>query len=268
MLINGFITITLNCFVIIMCKKFLLSKEEGISKIQSSFLEKMMKLALILGTVLFITNVIGEMLIDISMISIDGEAVFYNGEVSEIILMHEQKVDRKLYNITLNVEGESVLFEDIRVGDGANIKKGDTIEICYNPAMEGIVSKVNGKETYLYKYEYSQYTYPTVWHRVQVGIVFVVNFIIHAMLYRKECKKENSNKRQNLFRNMWKYGGIAVSILLILSLLKIIDYYLIRKLIQCVYYVFATGEFFYILDVGGFKWVTTKEEISISEDKN
>lgn len=267
-LIYGFTIVIVNYVWIIVCKNFLISRE-GISKIKSAIFEKIMKLVIILGFVYFITDVMGSALVDGMLNAINGEPIFYKGEVSKIVLTHEQPVNRKIYNITLEMEGEKVLFEDIRVGTRVTdrVIEGDNIEICYNPGIEGVVSKVNGEETSVYKYHYKKLGYPTVWDTVIVGIVFLINQFIHAGLYKKECRKATSNKWENIFSGMWKYGGIGFSILLIFTLFNVINYYSMRKLIKAVYYVFMVGEFFYLLDVGGFRWVTPKEEHLISEIK-
>ena len=65
--------------------------------------EKIMKLVIILGLVYFITDVMGSALVDGMLNAINGEPIFYKGEVSKIVLTHEQKVNRKIYNITLEM---------------------------------------------------------------------------------------------------------------------------------------------------------------------
>jgi len=260
-LIYGFIIIIVNFGWLYCIIKFLLMKEY-VSKIKNPIVEKATKFVVILGMTYYMTSVLGSALIDGMLLPINGEPIFYCGDVSESVLMHEQKVNRKIYNITLIMEGEEVLFEDIRVGnrEADKIAKGDTIEICYNPGMEGVVSKVNGEETPVYKYHYKKQGYPTVLDTIIVGIVFLINQIIHLVIYKKEYRKDISNKWEKTFQKMWKYGGIIFSLLLFLTLCNVINYYSIRIFMKITYYVFVTGEFFSLLAASEFKWVTLQEE--------
>jgi len=92
--------------------------------------------------------------------------------VNEIVLMHEPRGGKKLYNIPMEMDGTKFLFEDIIVTE--KVEKGDKIEICYNPGCNGIVSKVNEVKTSKYKYHYEGRGKTTVYDIVMVFMTFVI----------------------------------------------------------------------------------------------